>query len=101
MKNKLNELNDKLSQIRKEQQDFAKSAISPGKHPLVMEVWVNVMSERTGYEPKRVGIVQVERMEPYEYPYFLYMDTEGYEYKAEDLSPDEQWEVVNAYMISL
>ena len=29
------------------------------------------------------------------------MDTNGYEYKSEDLSPAAQWEVVNAYMNSL
>ena len=101
MKNRLNELNEKALKLMQEQRDFAKEAIKPGMHALPMEVWVNVMSEETGYEPKRVGIVSVERMEPYEYPYFLYMDTNGYEYKSEDLSPAAQWEVVNAYMNSL
>ena len=101
MKNRLNELNEKTLKLMQEQRDFAKEAIKPGKTALPMEVWVNVMSEETGYEPKRVGIVSVERMEPYEYPYFLYMDTNGYEYKSEDLSPAAQWEVVNAYMNSL
>lgn len=101
MKDKFQELNQKQLQLWQEQRDFAKMAIKPGKHPLPWEVWVNVMSEETDYEPKRVGIVSVEKVEPYEYPYFLYMDTNGYEYKSEDLLPDAQWEVVNAYMNSL
>ena len=101
MKDKFQELNQKQLQLWQEQRDFAKMAIKTGKHQLPWEVWVNVMSEGTGYEPKRVGIVSVEKVEPYEYPYFLYMDTNGYEYKPEDLLPDAQWEVVNAYMNSL
>lgn len=101
MKDRFQELDQKQVQLWQEQLDFAKMAIKPGKHPLPMEVWVNVMSEGTGYEPKRVGIVSVEKVEPYEYPYFLYMDTNGYEYKFEDLLPDAQWKVVYAYMNSL
>ena len=101
MKDRFNELNEKALKLMQEQRDFAKEAIKPGKTALPWEVWVNVMSEETGYEPKRVGIVSVEKVEPYEYPYFLYMDTNGYEYKSEDLSPAAQWEVVNAYMSSL
>lgn len=81
MKNRLIELNEKRVNLMQEQRDFAIKAIKPGKTALPWEVWVNVMSEETSYEPKRVGIVSVERMEPFEYPYFLYTDTNGYEYK--------------------
>ena len=101
MKDRFQELNQKQVQLWQEQRDFAKMAIKPGKHAFPKEVWVNVMSEETSYEPKLVGIVSVEKVEPYKYPYFLYMDTNGYEYKSEDLLPDAQWEVVNAYMNSL
>lgn len=62
MKNRLNELNEKALKLMQEQRDFAKEAIKSGKTALPWEVWVNVMSEETGYEPKRVGVVSVEKV---------------------------------------
>ena len=101
MKDKLAELNERCLKLMQECRDFEKQVIKPGVTPLPYEAWVVVISEATGYEPKMAGIVSVEKIEPYEYPYFLYMDTNGNQYKSEDLSPDAHWKVLNAYMNAL
>lgn len=101
MKNRLIELNDKRVALMQECRVFEKKVIKPGQTALPYEVWVTVSSEGTGYAPKRVGIVSVEKMEPFRYPYYLYMDTDGNEYLSEDLSEDAHWDVLNAYMESV
>ena len=98
MKDKFRELNERRSILMQECRDFAVQAVKPGLHPLPYEVWVDVKSEANGYKPECVGIVSVQRMEPYEYPYFLYVDTNGNVYKSEDMSEDSQWKVLESYM---
>lgn len=100
MKKKMEELRMTWLKLDYDCIEFMREYFRTGVTPLPYEVRGIVSSERTGYEPRRVAIVAVDKLESGEYPYFVFTDSDGYEYIHEDLSFEAKWNVMVAYVSS-
>lgn len=100
MKKKMEELRMTWLKLDDDCTEFMREHFRTGVTPLPYEAWGVVSSKRTGYEPRKVAIVSVEKLESGEYPYIVFTDSDGYDYIHEDLSFEAKWEVMVAYVSS-